>query len=445
MNNKAHDKIRLKVIRTIETHGLLQGAKNVLLGFSGGMDSSVLFDILLSLREKYGFTLYASHINHSLRGEESDSDEEFVKKRCEEFGVKLFITRVNIPELASQSGKSIELAARETRYAAFAETAKQKGIQRIATAHHADDNAETMIFNLTRGAGLEGLSGIPYQRKAIVRPLLDVTREEIQRYAQVHGIPFVSDATNADESFARNKIRRRVIPVLKEINPAFVETAAAKSSFFSLAARRLSDEAARLKGDLSGEDEVLVLQYIFQNCPVYCGAENALRILKALTAKKRRVFSLSGGMFAYCENGVLHFGPYKKPKNEKLEYTRLCSGKTILAGGKVVIYRNPDGKNFNDINKFSTTITLYSAIINEAIFAKTRTEGDVLRINGMTKTLKKELINKKVPAVYRGLIPVVVTEKETVCVPFVGVSDKFQAKDALLRETFVFCFDFKLS
>ncbi len=444
MNNLSGDsvRLRLRVIKTIDERRLLSGVKKVLIGFSGGIDSSVLFDVLLSLRVRYNFTLYALHFNHMIRGAESDADEESVKQRCREAGITLFTVRSDIPALARAQGKSLELAARDARYKAFYETAEQNGIDAVATAHNADDNAETVIYNLARGAGLCGIRGIPYRRGNIIRPLLDVPRKDIELYAKRRNIVYVNDSSNSDETFSRNKIRRRVIPVLKEINSSFIETLTAESNYFETVENHIKNEAAALDGDISEHGDAVILQYIYDRCPVFCDSETACRMLQAIKSKKRRTFMVSDGIKAVTEAGRVNFGSFIETEFDKIEYTPLTVGENILAGGKVTVFYNCEPKNFNDINNFSTTITLRSVIIREAIYVRARAEGDTLRVNGMTKSVKKEFINKKIPAALRGLVPVVCAGTDIVCVPYVGVSDKYKAITTPGKNeccTFTFC------
>ena len=443
MSRKTGDPVRLRVINTIESRRLLEGVKRVMIGFSGGIDSSVLFDILLSLRRRYGFELFALHVNHMIRGAESDSDEEFVKRICEKAGVPLYVVKADVPALAKAEGKSTELAAREARYAAFAKTADENGIDVTATAHNADDNVETVIYNLARGASLNGICGIPYKRGNIIRPLLDIPRKEIERYAKDREIEFVRDSTNDDEFCIRNKIRHRVIPVLKEINASLADTVTAETNLFETIRNYLVGEAALLSGDISAQNEAVILQYIFDSCPVLCDLETATRIVRAVKEKKRRVFMISDNVYAVTDSGAVNFGSHFKRDFTGIEYTPLHKGKNILASGKVEIYYNSQPKNFNDINNFSTIIALHSVIIGEAVYARARTEGDAVRINGITKTLKKEFINKKIPLEYRGLIPVICTytDSDIVCVPYIGTSDKFKSQGGKC-DTFTVCLKF---
>ena len=197
----------------------------VLVCVSGGADSMCLLCALLEISRERGFTVGAAHYNHRLRGAESDRDEEFVREQCKAREVPFFPGGGDVRAFASERRLNLEAAARDMRYGFFYETASAAGAVRIATAHTADDNAETLLLNLARGAGAAGMSGIPPKRGILVRPMLGIAREEVMDHIARRGIPFVQDSTNELDIFTRNKIRHSVIPVLKEVNTKFIEAA----------------------------------------------------------------------------------------------------------------------------------------------------------------------------------------------------------------------------
>ena len=200
---------------------LLPGQGLILCAVSGGADSVYLLVRLAEL----GYTVAAAHYNHGLRGAESDRDEGFVRKLCQERGVPLTVEKGDVAALAAREHMGIEEAARRARYDFLYRTADALGAAVIATAHTANDNAETLLLNLARGAGLKGMGGIPPVRDRIVRPMLGVCREQVEQYLQSRGIGYVVDSTNADESYARNRIRHSVVPALESVNPAFIQAA----------------------------------------------------------------------------------------------------------------------------------------------------------------------------------------------------------------------------
>lgn len=206
----------------LQRYQLLPDGTHVLCALSGGRDSVYLLHKLI----EQGLRVSAAHFNHRLRGEESDRDEAFVRALCARLEVTLYTDSGDVKGYAETKGLGIEEAAREMRYAFLERVRIQCGADVIATAHHADDLAETMLLNLTRGAGTKGLSGIPPRRGSIVRPILLVTRREIDGYLSQHGLSYVEDSTNALDDCERNILRHRVMPVLEQLNPAFVSHAA---------------------------------------------------------------------------------------------------------------------------------------------------------------------------------------------------------------------------
>ena len=191
----------------------LQG-KRLFLAVSGGMDSMVLLDLFHQLP----YDIAVLHCNFSLRNEESDGDEEFVKKYCETKSIPYYIQKFDTNKFAKENKLSIQLAARKLRYDWFYSQLAEKNFDYILTAHHLDDNLETFLINLTRGTGLEGLIGIPVQNDKIIRPLLPFSRAEIEHYCLDTNLQWREDSSNASDKYFRNKIRHSVVPVLKELN-----------------------------------------------------------------------------------------------------------------------------------------------------------------------------------------------------------------------------------
>ena len=209
-----------KVKKAVSDHNMLEIGDKVIVGLSGGADSVCLLNSFIELKSEYDLTIYAAHLNHMLRGAEADSDEAFVRRLCGEKSIELFCERADIRRLAREKKISEELCGREVRYEMFERLSRRLNAK-IATAHTASDNAETVIFNLTRGAGISGLSGIAPKRDNIIRPLIYVNRAEVEAYCAENALDFVTDSTNLSDDYTRNKLRHSVIPVLKELNPDF--------------------------------------------------------------------------------------------------------------------------------------------------------------------------------------------------------------------------------
>ena len=197
----------------INRYNLLAEGEKVILALSGGIDSMVLADLLLKTKVQFA----AAHCNFHLRGEESDGDEKFVRDFCENKDIQYFVKHFETEKFAKEQGLSIEMAARELRYAWFEELRQQLGYEKISVAHHADDQAETFFINLLRGAGLRGLKGMLPQNGVIIRPLLWASREQIRQYAVENQITWREDHTNTESVYLRNKIRNQLLPVFDEL------------------------------------------------------------------------------------------------------------------------------------------------------------------------------------------------------------------------------------
>ncbi len=207
----------------IEQERLIEPSERILLGLSGGIDSTVLLHVLCDLRTALSFDVGIAHINHLLRGEESERDEEFVRSLGRTFALPCYVARVDVRKEARDSGKSLQHAGRDVRYGFFRETATRHGFQKIGVAHILDDQVETFILRMLKGTGMRGLSAIPVKRDNIVRPFLGVRRTDIEEHARIQSIPFVNDSSNEKIVYERNFIRKQITPWMEKLNPAFRE------------------------------------------------------------------------------------------------------------------------------------------------------------------------------------------------------------------------------
>lgn len=212
-----------KVKKAISKFLMLEDTEKVVVGFSGGADSVCLLHILNLLKDEHNFIIHAAHVNHCLRGEESERDERFVRDFCAEYGIELSVLRVDVSQKAKELSMSIEEYGRKVRYDFFQSLCNDK--TKIATAHNLNDCEETFIFNFVRGASLNGLTSIPPVRDNIIRPIIECSRDEIELYCKENNLDFVTDSSNLSDDYTRNKIRHNIIPVLKDINPSFDKAA----------------------------------------------------------------------------------------------------------------------------------------------------------------------------------------------------------------------------
>jgi len=266
----AYHSLLRKVITLQRKVKLIPPNSAILVAFSGGIDSSSLAVALQRLKEPLKIKRLALlHINHLLRGEESYRDENFARSFAQKYSLALFVERVDVPSLAKKRGGNIEAVAREERYRLFEEVRKREGFDIVATAHHLGDLVETIILWLTRGTGLEGLLGFEPMEGNIIRPFYLATRQEIEDFAKKQTIEWVEDSTNYDLSLARNRIRHRVVPELKAINP------------------NLEESVLRMREILKEENELL--EKLVQTALLKVKEEGREGFLKLEPALQRRV------------------------------------------------------------------------------------------------------------------------------------------------------------
>ena len=388
--------------------------EKTLVGFSGGADSVTLLHALYTLLGKE--RLVALHINHMLRGAEADGDEEFCRDFCQQREIPFLSQKIDVKALCGDKG--FEEAARNVRYKAFEEAAEAMQCATVSLAHTASDNLETLIFHLCRGAGANGLSGIPVQRPlgkcTVVRPLLDVTREEILAYAEENGLPFRTDSTNADTAYTRNFIRAEIVPLMKKINPSAEENArhacaavtdlqalAEKEAETFLRAHRDGGVPAEELKKLSSSVRYHVLESLYRRA----GGESlsraqALKLEEIVSERKTGAsVSLSGNLIARLDGENLRFSHNVVEKPMEMRKIKLSFGKNQLSENAFLyIGEKPDG-DF----RYCTEAKI-SADSLDTLFARPRENGESYRFGGMTRKLKKllcgcSLAEKKRPVI----------------------------------------------
>lgn len=323
-----------KVRAALSELSAMKTAKTVVCGLSGGADSTALLLALVELSGEFGFTAAACHLNHGLRGEDSDSDERFCTELCEKLEIPLCKRRENVRDY-SEKHESLEETARKVRYDFFEEALGHFGENAVlATAHNANDNAETVLLNLIRGTGLRGLCGIPRERGRIIRPMLLIERGEIEEFLAEKGQNFVTDKTNFSAEYTRNKIRAKLIPEILEINPSFLtsigrmtENLRADEVFLENAAEKVLAESKSARGYIAEKIDACAepiktraVKKILANGGVEPSAlriKTAVSLLKKRSARynpcKNRFFTIRKGI-CFTEEFEQHFGGFNEKK-----------------------------------------------------------------------------------------------------------------------------------
>lgn len=292
-----------KFLRFIDEHSLIAPGEKILAALSGGPDSVFLLYLLYKFRTRLKITLSAIHINHSLRGKDAAGDEKFCRDYCMNMGIDFLSVKKNVKSFAKKNGYSLEEAGRILRYREFTRALKLKNLDKIATAHNANDNTETVLLNLIKGTGLDGISGIPAGRENIIRPILCFTKEEILSYLERNHISFRIDKSNADTNFERNYLRNKILPLIKtRLNPSVDQAVLVSSeNFRSIKEYILTTETEsfkNIKKDASGNLQISIADLKkakadLRGLLLKTLLERELNI-KIFSRDIRKIFSLSG-------------------------------------------------------------------------------------------------------------------------------------------------------
>lgn len=443
------DSVYAKFTRTLGEYSMLDGRKGVLVGFSGGADSSALLRLLFAECRRRGIYLRAVHVHHGIRGAEADRDAEFCRSTCRALGVDFELVRADIPALARASGRGVEETARDFRYETFSRIiAEDPRLDTAATAHNADDNAETLLFNLIRGSSVGGLGGIPPVRAlgdfTVVRPLIACTKREILEYCSGNSIEYVFDSTNDDTAYTRNFIRHELMPMIERLNPAFPEAAErlAKSARFDdeyldLAAEKLIGGADRIElAELNGAHRAIASRAVVRLYARVSDAALSSRHIEAvltLCRAGRGELSLPDRVCAVIVRGELVFTREKKAPAGEF-YFELGPGINRFDDPDFAFYlpvKEASGgdieKDIETLKKFyklSIHIRLKSDTINNILFVRSRRPGDCYVYGKMTRKLKKLFNDRGLGADIRSKIPILCDDEGIVWVPGFPAADR---------------------
>ena len=435
-----------------EWNMLPQGC-TVLCALSGGADSVCLLHALYHLRPRLGFSLAAAHYNHNLRGEESDQDaafaEQFVRLCCGEQRlpdgtvlppVRLFTGSGDVAGEARLRGVGVEEAARDMRYAFLRQAAAKAGAGRIATAHNADDNGETILFHLARGSGLRGLTGIPPVRDGLIRPLLTTPRKEIEAYLLRYSLPWREDHTNRSDAYSRNRIRHQVTPVLEDLFPGFSVRTAETAARLRADEDYLNQQAAQISGQASAREDGLSLP-----ASLIAQAPQPL----AVRAVRQLIGRLNGGdqdCSAAHLDAVIRLCRSPDPSAR----LNLPYGLTARREyGLICLTRAPEAPALDSAELSLPGVCVtgpWHILCEEAVYAgqpqtpfefwlkaegltslslRSRAVGDSLKLPGRPhKTVKKWCIDLKIPAVLRAQLPVLFQGEALLAVGGLGPAEE---------------------
>ncbi|MCR4435151.1 MAG: tRNA lysidine(34) synthetase TilS [Clostridiales bacterium] len=454
--------LQKKVLETIRKYKLIEDGERVVVGISGGPDSVCLLHILKELAHELNIELFAVHINHMLRGKESDGDEKYVVELCKKLGVPLFVKSVDIRRMSREKGISPEEAGREARYAQFSRCAEEVGGAKIAVAHNKNDQVETVLMRIIRGTGPDGLAGMDFKRGRIIRPLLGTERADIEKYCFDHSLEPRTDSSNLESLYTRNKVRLELIPYIKGLFDVNINDNIYKLSFL-------------MRDDIDFVEDFAIKSY--NQCILKCKKDEILldpeKLKKDHPSITRRVLRYAVKNLKGNLKGIeyVHIDSILKLISENrtgAEVHLPCSLRASLTYGALSIYIS---KNEGEKLRFKKDISIPGRtevealgslleaevvekscgqfgggqgssqnsmiqffdyeMLKSGINIRNRRDGDIFkpyRSNG-TKKLKKFFIDSKVPRSLRDKIPLIAVDNEVVWIIGYKTSDKFKVTE----------------
>ena len=407
--------------------------RGVLVGLSGGADSIMLLCVLYKYaKENEPFKILAVHVNHGIRGAEADSDQAFSKEFAEALGIEFKSFYRDIPMLAKECKKGLEETARDFRYFTFNDIiCGRKDISYICVAHNSTDNLETVIFNIMRGTGLKGLSGIHPTRDNVLRPLIYASSEEIRLALNASGIEYVTDSTNLTTDYSRNYIRHEILPrlnrlsgspedsalrmtkIVREDNSFLEKSAKDFLSMYRMPYRIAVSELRSLHPALLSRTISMMVENTSGNIPTY----TQITELKELISKDNFRFDLIGEVSFVCERGICFIET--KDCDKALPFdVKLNIGVNKIEGyeGMIILSEEPILNSFSNVYKISIQQIINSDIIKGELFVRSKADGDKYVYGGITRKLKKVFNDKNIPPSQRNTVPVIYDDQGIVTV-----------------------------
>jgi len=443
----------------IRQHKMIESGDTVVAGVSGGADSVCLLFMLKEMQERLPFTLLAAHVEHGIRGEASRQDACFVKELCEKLSIPLQLFEEDVPAVAKNEKLSLEEAGRLLRYRAFEKAAAPYSAAKIAVAHHMDDQAETVLFHMIRGSGLKGLGGMAPVREAVIRPLLCISRDEIEQYLEERGISYCTDMTNKELIYSRNLLRNKAIPAFKEIQEAAAAHIAQAAqevreaeAYIAHQAETLLEKAVRREGQgfavsVKGlyEDEPVIRRYLIKNVLWELFGEwkdltrtHIDKILSLCEKPTGKEIYLPKNRMAVRLEEEIYIGPKLEKPEEKPSFQEVLintEGRTDIGNGCCVECSVLDAEKVKDIPQNAYTKWLDYDKIKNSLFIRTRRAQDYLYLNGTLgrQKLKNYFINEKIPKEERGSVLLLAAGHEIVWIIGYRISGQFKVTEQTKR------------
>ncbi len=426
-----------KVKSAVEKYNMIKQGDFITIGLSGGADSVALTYALLELKDFYRINIQAVHINHCLRGKESDDDENFCRMLCEKLDIPFFSKKINVISYMQKTGKSCEESARILRYNVFNEYC---GNGLIATAHTLSDNVETVIHNLVRGTGLKGLTGIPPVRDNIIRPLIMAERKEIEEYLASKCQNFVTDRTNLTDDYTRNKIRHHTVPQLEKINPSFLKTMSSNIMAFKIEDSFISEMSAQAYSKcLISPDSLSGLENYHQAIRNRCisrflNEHNLHYSYERISAVDSLIFNdgkinIAKNVYIISKTGILFIENISDNQNNNEFRAVLHEGTNLFAENRFCFAEYVLNENYvknKFVHKNSANYAIDYDKISGEIFIRSRKYGDKIKLAGksFTSSVKKTLINMKIPASVRSKLCFLEDSQGLIFVEKMGIAQR---------------------
>lgn len=434
------------VRETIREQGLIETGDTVLVGLSGGPDSVCMLHILYTLRQELELTLCAVHVNHGIRGEAAEADQAYAQRLCSRLNVPLAVYFYDIPSIAEEQCISTEDAGRRMRYQAFFEEKKKRGAQSIAVAHNQNDQAETVLMRIMRGTGVNGLGGMEYKRQdGVIRPVLDLTRREIEGYCEKHQLEPCVDKTNLEPVYTRNRIRLELIPYMQQqFNPGVISALCRLASIAreesSLIDNILSDAleshlkpgekddwylSADILRNMKPALRKRAVQHIFEIMGLqqnlgFVHLSQAERLIEATETAESRTAEFPRGFRMVRKGNLLHFFQISQSLTQNSESNGVLKEKLLKNDGTTDWKSLPD-----NVRCFDYSVVKKTGL---PIVLRTRKPGDFIQPLGMQgrKKLQDYFVDKKIPKESRDDIPLVCLGREVIWIIGGQISEAYK-------------------